>query len=220
MKFISSIVLVFLLHAGFASGHIPNAGFEDWTSQGFPAYLDPAEWNTLNDQTGILNIYTVTRAEGADAFAGNYAMRMETDHIPSPFDRVTPAITTTGKIDTDEETIEGGFPLTEKPDTLSGWFRYYPADGDNCDITITLTRWNESIGETEQIGEGTFTFSDKVDTYRQFVIAIEYSKQAIPDTALIIISASNPLDPKPGSVLYLDDLEMTMSENAINSAPR
>ena len=57
-----------------------------------------------------------------------------------------PGLITLGEIILDVEnqtaTVDGGVPISGKPESLNGWFRYLPAGDDLSIIGIGLTRWN------------------------------------------------------------------------------
>ena len=70
-------LLPFLTTLTFAQNPaLPNPGFESWHTSG--NHLDPDNWNTLNNATGILGVFTATRATGADVHSGTYAIKLQT----------------------------------------------------------------------------------------------------------------------------------------------
>ena len=70
---------------------LPNQGFEFWTQSG--NHLDPDNWNTLNNSTGILGIFTATRV--TDAHSGSYAIKLQTKLV---FGQIANGIASTGTI--------------------------------------------------------------------------------------------------------------------------
>ena len=59
---ISLAGLVALLTSTLIFAQIPNAGFENWHTAGFPSYNEPDMWGTLNSSTSIISVFTAERA--------------------------------------------------------------------------------------------------------------------------------------------------------------
>ena len=143
MKKLLSITIIAASISAQAQEDIPNPGFEEWTEEGgaFNGYLDPAEWTTLNGQTAILGITPATQASGADAYAGDFALRLETNFI-SIVSQMAPGLCILGNIDTETQTVYGGIPIDDRPNALTGWFKYLPNGVDTGEVRMTLTRWD------------------------------------------------------------------------------
>ena len=78
-KLLAPVFALLITAATFAQ--IPNAGFENWQSVGFPSYLQPTTWGTLNSSTSIIGVYTAERADAANSHSGSYAMKLSTKYI-------------------------------------------------------------------------------------------------------------------------------------------
>ena len=209
MKIINVLFISFCLILNLNENlhaQLPNPGFENWTSVAVPSYEDPDDWSTINSGTSFLGLVTATKATAAaDVHSGSAALRLETLSIPI-VSQIAPGIATTGIINQTSQTIESGQPINFRPSALKGWFKYSPLSADNCDINVTLTKWNVGTGQRDTIGGGLFHETNTVSTYTEFTAPISYINNQIPDTAIVILLSSNPDAPVENSVLYVDDL--------------
>lgn len=193
--------LLFVFACSFSFAQIPNPGFENWTSTGFPAHLNPNSWGTLNDATSLGGAYTCERGSGADVHSGTYSIKLTSKSI---FGQDAPGIAVTGTINTGTQELEGGFAYTQRPDFLTGWYKYSPASGDNAEIRITL--WRRNGGVREDVGEGVINPNAAVASFTSFSVPVTYTSANNPDSAQILLISTNTDAIKIGSVLIVDDL--------------
>lgn len=194
----------FVMTALVSPAQIPNAGFETWNSTGFPSYLNPQGWGTLNGSTWLGGIGAVTceRGSGADVYGGTYSMKLTSKSILGLGD--APGITVTGTINTSTQEFEGGFTYTQRPEFLTGWFKYAPAAGDTGEITIWL--WRRNAGVYELVGEGQFRPTGATSTFTRFMIPITYSSGNAPDSARIAMISTNTDNIQLNSTLIVDEI--------------
>jgi hypothetical protein len=201
-KLLAPVFALLITVSAFAQ--LPNAGFENWQSVGFPSYLQPTNWGTLNSSTSIIGVYTAERADSLNSHSGRYAMKLSTKFI-SFANQTAPGITvSSATINTNTQAIDGGFIYTQRPTHLSGWIKGTPAANDSSQIELTLWKWISGV-KTE-IGTAKFVNSIARSSYVRFLAPITYTNPANPDSALIIMSSSNTDNPVDGSVFYVDDL--------------
>ncbi|MBN4062452.1 MAG: hypothetical protein COA57_15570 [Flavobacteriales bacterium] len=184
-----------------AQNTIPNPGFENWVNQG--TYEDPQDWATLNQETSLLGISTVTKATGTDAHSGTSAIRLETKSVAG---QIVPGTAITGVFNPLSLEINGGFSCNVRPVSLSGWYKYSPAGLDGGSVEVILSKWNPATFLREPIGSGIFIEPIAVNTYAYFTATINYVSSELPDTAVIILLSSAYNTPIPGSILFVDDL--------------
>lgn len=199
MKNLLIHLLICTCAAAFAQ--IPNTGFENWTSTGFPAHLNPNSWGTLNDATSLAGAYTCERGSGADAHSGSYSIKLTSRSI---FGQSAPGIAVTGTINTGTQALEGGFAYAQRPDFLTGWYKYAPASGDNAEIRVTL--WRRNAGVREDVGEGILYPNTTVSSFAAFSVPIAYTSANAPDSGQVLLISTNTNSIKIGSVLIVDDL--------------
>lgn len=202
MKRIVTLITTSLLITGYAYAQdpaTPNAGFENWTQVG--SRYDPNDWSNLNPSTYILGVYTCTRASGVDKHSGNYAIKLQTKSV---FFQTANGVATTGKLlTTAPYGVNGGLPFTNRPDSISGWFKYTPAGTDSGFVQFALYAAGDTVGFVRfETGQYATT------TYTRFSAPVVYLSAATPDTALWLLSSSRAANPVINSTLYLDDLEL------------
>lgn len=200
-------VLLFIAPRSDAQNAMPNPGFENWTTVG--NYQDPDNWNTLNASTAIVGVLTAQKASGADVHSGSYAIKLITKSV---FGQTANGLATTGTIDVQNQTITGGIAYTLRPDSISGWYKYTPAGGDNGFINfILLDNANDTIG----FGEFTTPVAI-VSSYTYFSVPIVYRSAAVPVLARSILSSSAGYISVVNSTMFVDDLQLIFNPTAID----
>ncbi len=208
MKKLLSLIFLCLLMLQSTNAQIalPNPGFENWTSQGL--YEDPDNWNTLNPSTAVLGILTALKATGADVYSGNNAIKLITKNV---LGQTANGIATTGTINTGNQTITGGIPYTDRPDSITGWYKCTPVGGDNGFLAFVLL---DAVEDT--IGFSRFTTpTTTVGVYTYFSSAITYYSSASPVTARCLLSSSAGFTATVNSTLFMDDLALIFNSTGI-----
>ena len=187
---------------------LPNGGFEDWTPN--PNYEKPADWNTLNALTYLLNKITAFKTtDPAEVRTGNYAIKLVSKFITTT--DFGPAVVTTGSIS--PQGISGGIPINSRPSALTGWYMYSPVGNDNALFEISLLK------QGNEIGSGVHRPGDAVSEWTIFSVPINYTSAETPDIIRISLFASEGGDSPPAmenSTLYLDDLAYDYSTSVEN----
>lgn len=185
---------------------IQNGGFEEWNFN--PQYDDPAHWTTLNPLASILGVRLAYKATAAGEFhSGTAAIKLVTSNIPSI--GVAPGIVTNGVVNTASQTIEGGVPMTTRPSSLGGWYRFDPVNTDTGNVNLELTRWDAVNGTREVVGFAAGSFSNTNGTFVNFEFDFIYETANLPDTALLLFASGGDQSPQEGTALFIDDLYYT-----------
>ncbi len=175
---------------------IPNNGFEQWTDT-----ITPTSWGTSNIDLGFFSFSPVTRT--ADTYAGSYAIKLTTTNI-ALLGIIMPGIATTGSYDMITG-ISGGVPMTVKPQSFSGYFKYNSVNADTMAIIVIMTKWNGTSRDT--IGIGGVMTNQTVASYSPFEQTIDYNPtNVMPDTFNIMLVSSAGYTPQENSTLYVDEL--------------
>lgn len=196
--------------SGAAQQGLPNPDFETWDSEGgfFSSYEDPAGWGTVNGATVSLGITTATRATAPQYVqSGESAVKLETEYLPI-VNRIVPGICVTGSVNIETENVEGGIPFQDRPAGINGWFQYFPAQNDTGQVGVVLTRWNQETNSRDTIGTGGFWALGETSTYTFFSGPIEYFSELSPDTLVAVLVSSSRFEPRIGSTLYVDNLNL------------
>lgn len=236
-KTLLSLIGLFAVAAIFAQGVIPNGGFENVAPyntsttqthqcpEGSPGPFNwPGgnSWVSLNsDQanSGYPNLTDSTmRVVTAGSHTGNNHLRLLTDSGCAPlfstykfsgFAALYPANVSFGGIPP-ALSISGGLPFNSRPDSITGWFRYYPSGTDTFSVNVLLSRWNATTSSRDTIGWVKYdtTYSANVSSWTMFTDTINYKSHLLPDTMFLYV-LSSPLSYQSihdGTELHLDDL--------------
>jgi len=201
----------------------PNGGFEDWTTEF--SYENPDHWQTFNflSQLSPPNPISAFKAIGIDKHSGNYALKIKTVFLNNKPSQIktgdSAGAVFTGKINYSPPSRTYGFPYTGRPENLEFWFKYLPVGGDAAGAGIMLLKWNGSSHDTIATGSVVLLATS---AYTLSQAPLQYNSIGLPDTAIIIFTASNDsVLARVGSILFVDDVQFTgwvgMDEQKLNS---
>ncbi len=207
-----------------AQTNVPNLNFEDWVLSASTRFEDPTPittWATPNYAMDLIlgNPSTSIVQKSTDAHGGSFAALMKSRTIVGNF---VGATLFTGYLNTTSPFAPIpmlGIPFTGRPVAMKGWYKYTPVGGDSSSIYIKLTKWNTTTNTREQIGYIEKRDYTAVNAYTSFDMPINYSSNAIPDSIIIVFSASAGAEQgvgQVGSSLWIDDVVLDYGANAIN----
>ena len=184
---------------------MPNGGMENWENPGL-GYEDPVDWQTPNESTLITTIFTTTKS--TDAAVGQYSAKLESKLLAGQF--VSPGVITLGKFTVDYYNntayLTGGIPFTDRPLSLKGSYKNYPAVNDSTLIVVIFTEYVASKGKTDTIGMGIMFGTETVDAWTIFNVPITFFNDHDPDTMNMHVVSSNMINPDKDSYMYIDNL--------------
>lgn len=204
---IKKIILIFTLSFGFSvnAQQLPNGGFENWTP-GF-GFEDPTSWASLN-ALSIIGV-PISVSKSTQSHSGSFSVKVETiaadlemTGMPSP----TPGILFIGSLDILSQSVVVGMPFTAKPDSLVGWVKYSPVNGDTSGLVVQLTKWNATTMSQDMIGLG-FHLAFAGSAFSRFSVPIDYLLEDAPDTLSINVLSSLG-NGQIGSAIWIDDLAL------------
>ena len=108
-----------------------------------------------------------------------------------------------GNIDINSQSVSGGVPFTERPNTFSGWYRAEPVGGDTYSLIAVLI--NENTGDS--VGVAIFEGNTTVSNWTEFIEPFQYLNQQTPTLLQVTMFASDPLNPQDGSTVWFDELD-------------
>lgn len=180
--FFLSAALLFVI-TGYAQ--IPNAGFENWESNG-----NPVDWWT-NNAPGVFTTITKT----SDAHSGSWAVEGNVETVSGI--GVGPAIIS--GVDGD------GIPINFRPVAITGYYKFTSINSDYMQVQANLMKNGAGVG----VGAANL---NPAGSYSQFNIEIYYISEDVPDTAIIaVFIAGNGGFPNVGSKMFVDDLAWSNS---------
>jgi len=183
---------------------IPNADLENWTIDS--GTEDPADWATLNVFELVSGTAPVTKV--TDAHSGDYAARIETLAFDTDNDGENDTIAGLmflGELDVFNNIQKNGIPCTQRPDSITAWYKYAPVNNDQCVFRAIVSKWDAANHARIILAQGEFYGSEPQSSYKRLSVGLDYSSTETPDT-LYIVFLSSYLDASPGSVLWVDDL--------------
>ncbi|MCX6252106.1 MAG: PCMD domain-containing protein [Bacteroidetes bacterium] len=209
--FIRLLVFLFLIWIpAFVSAQtaVPNGSFETWNN--YSGYSDPQYWDTPNQEISAIPFFgTTVVTKSSDHEDGSYSAKLESKHITLPPMDV-PGFVTLGKLTIDlgtlAYTVTGGWPISDNPTHLKGFYKYLPQGGDSCLIAIGLFKTVGNARDT--IANGYFSTHDVVSDWTPFSAWINYDSIATPDSMNIFALSSAEETAIAGSILYLDNISL------------
>lgn len=182
---------------------VPNGGFENWNNQ--TTYEDPQNWTSMN----VLSMFgaEATAIKSTQAHSGNYALKLTTSvsDLGSDGEMDTIAgVLILGTSDFLNGTGAEGYPFTQRPDSLTGWYKLTSPDDVPFQLEFFSSKWNATNQNYETIGDASFS-GEASSTYIRFSVPIDYSSNATPDSIRFFIVNANT-NTSVTNELYLDDL--------------
>lgn len=193
--YIKSILLVLIVSfPSISKAQIPNSDFEKWAVNS--NIVMPDKW-TFGAVEGIA--IPVTR--NADSHSGGFSVRGEVLSAGSPpvETLITPILTSVPP-----GSMDPGFSISERHYALTGFYQYYPVEGDKLQITVIMYH------EKTPVGMGILSIEAGAIVYTPFSIHINYTSEEIPNTCLITVTICGPTgsnDYHEGSYFLVDELE-------------
>ena len=210
---------------------IINPGFETWTNDVLvPSAMNPnagnattgwQDFNVFNYSTLGSSPISVTRCSDT-VHTGSYSARIQTKvYTPTSWNiyksygipfighnyNDTLGILYNGNSNEMTGTYSPGIPCTQKLTQYSFFYQYRPVGTDTAECRVSLVKNRVIVaGGSVKINTPTGTSG-----WAQAVVNFTYVSSATPDTLWVLFSASS-LDrlAKPGSVLWLDDVSVTL----------
>ena len=207
MKKYFTMIIAMLLMVSFYAQELPNADLESWIDSG--TYEEPEFWTTPNPFTSLAGVVTVSKSE--DAYSGTYSARLETKDLIGGLYQA-PGMLTYADFNVDFQTGEfsfsGGLPMTETVDYFSGMYKYTGVDKDSAAVVIISFRHPEGE-EADTVGSG-FVFLHDAEDWTEFTVKMIPISDNQPDTFNVIILSSGSTELKAGSVMFVDDLSISL----------
>ncbi|MBC8343856.1 MAG: T9SS type A sorting domain-containing protein [Bacteroidetes bacterium] len=179
-----------------------NGDFEAWENKVF--YEDPLGYSTANSQFFMIG-GTPNVTKSTDAYDGMYSLRMETSVFAEDtlFGFAIYGLA-------DDNGFGGGFPFTEMPDSIKGFFKYHTANNDSA-LILVLQKKNGFPISMEFI-----PFYGVQNTWTELAFKMTPVGQA-PDTIIIGFASSNPDNNtiNPGNWLMVDHISFTNTTSTI-----
>lgn len=221
-------IFVFFINVGNAQ-QIENPGFETWEGSG--ATLEPVNWSSLktSDNSTLAGQApeVLTQDTGRD---GGFSVKLENKSV---FGIVANGILTNGRVHadlnpangyvfTDANNAQWNTPLTTRPDSIVGWYKYQPASsGGNLDkgkVEVLLHKTGDArLPETtttlvNSVAKARFDMIQPSAAWVRFSVPFNYVSSDNPDYILIILTSGDSTVAINGSIAWFDDLQLIYNE--------
>jgi len=176
--------------------NVPNPGFEGWKNL---FHYTPNHWASNYDNEDLLDEMKPTVLRSFNAGTGGACLHLrnidrgdwieigETRTIKSP----------------DNQNFWGPtFPVSGRPDTLYGLYKWLPKSGDAARVEVTM--WKAG----SQIGNGSISTTVEQATWAIAKVGITYWTMDSPDSAQVLIHSSNG-EGTGESDLFVDNLSFS-----------
>ncbi|VBB45164.1 exported hypothetical protein [uncultured Paludibacter sp.] len=181
------IVSAFVLQAQIST---PNGGFESWTTLSY-TYPENYPINVNSDGFEKGGIFPLKKVAG---YHGDYGVE-----IKSTVELGLGYFININPVSDDPYTWHGGFPYTQKPTGIRGYYKYNVASGDNGGMFVIFSKNGANIG-TYMIPLGGLH-----EEYTLFDFDFSPTLTETPDSVVIGVASSWP-DPVVGSILVIDSI--------------
>ena len=225
------MILFLMLPLSFIGQQLENPGFENWENAG-TVKDEPVDWSTIKtaDVPGIASVAPVTFDRSNDAHSGNYALKL---YNVSVFGIIATGAITNGRFHADfdlsksysytqHDDARWNTPFTARPDSLTGWFKFYPNDDDRAQFKVilhvdscklpengTFPNW---IGMAVYVTEPGATF----ENWTRFSVPFEYYSDDLPAYELTVLNSGDSTTAVDSSYLLVDDLELIYPASGIS----
>ncbi len=205
----------------YSQSQLENPGFEEW-EEVLTGIFEPKEWSSLktSDNTSLSSMAPVVCEKSTDAHSGNYSVKLK--NVSSLVvangtvtnGRVHPnLITSLAYMYTDTSDSQWSTPLSYRPDSITGWFKYDPKTGDSLEVKAVLhcgfgkqpddnylNNWIAMAHYKSNLKTG--------NQWARFSAPFIYYSENTPQYILVILNSGNGYYPVAGSIAYFDDIEL------------
>jgi hypothetical protein len=233
MRKLYLLIFIAICITYYSNGQQPeNAGFELWEDAG-TVIDEPADWSSIktSDNDQLNNAAPQVWEQSTEAHTGNFSVRLENK---STFGIVATGTLTNGRVHT-FPIADSGYvytisddprwctPFTGRPDSIAGWFRFYPVNNDMGKLTAILHINSGALPEhgtqDNWVAHAEYIFPpDTIDTWTRFSVPFEYFKPDTPQYILMVLNSGYRTLAVDGSVAYFDDIELIYNPGGIHES--
>ena len=210
-----------------AQQQVHNPGFEEWEDVGL-GLEEPVNWSSIKTSDNFTNNIAapVVWSRSSDAHSGNYSLSLFT--VGSLV--VANGTITNGRIHsqlpanlsyayTDVDSVQWHGLLTDRPDSIAGWYKCNPAAGDFGTVKFLLhTGYAQLPGnETDNIAIASYELpGEEITQWTRFSAPFIYSSDDNPEYFLSVLTSGNALQTVIGSTALYDDLEFIYNGSSVD----
>ncbi|UKN01948.1 PCMD domain-containing protein [Paracrocinitomix mangrovi] len=224
--------------SAFGQEPFENASFETWENVGNPSE-EPTDYSSLKTATpGTLAAFAPQVLwQAGSAHTGSYCVHLKVAAYNSLAGVSPNGIITNGRalasttasdayVFTDPNDAKWNTPVTHRPDSLVGWYKYSPVGGDKGKVHILLHDDTQEGALPKQggvdshwVGEAKNEFFTAQANWTRFSIPVNYFNNNYPDYILMVAAAGDSTLSITDSELWLDDIELIYNPLDVTIAP-
>ncbi len=230
MKFISTHFIIMssvVSSLSLAQQQIPNSSFEDWQEIRSEVF-EPTYWNSIKNTDGgktTNRLAPEVTFKSSTVHSGNYAVRLVNEKT---FGIIANGMITTGAIHGEmdksksyvySDTLNADFsmPFTGRPDSLTGWYMYTPAENDSAMAVILLHDGYVTMPDhgtkSHWVGGVKLILPSTKGNWKRFSAPFFYVKKTAPKYLLMVLSSGNRQQAVEGSEAFFDDLKLIYNKH-------
>ena len=215
---------VVILQGSFVIGQqqLENPSFENWDDLGSPTE-EPTQWSSIktSDAGSFINSSAPQVCwQSTDAHTGSYSVKLENKSV---FGLVATGTVTNGRahgdldpengyVFTDATDAQWNTVMTDRPDSIVGWYKYAPANGDKAKVEAIIhngSAQNPENGTASNfVGKARFTTTTTASAWTRFSVPFTYFNSNASSHILLVLTAGDSTIAKAGSIAYYDDIEL------------
>ena len=226
------ILITLILPVIFYGQQLENPGFEYWEDAG-TVKDEPVDWSSVktSDDPFISSVAPVCFDRSDDAHGGNYSLKL---YNVSVFGIIATGAITNGRFHADynldlaysftqQDSAMWNTVFTYRPDSLTGWFKFFPKDEDVAQFKVvlhvdecklpengTLPNW---VGLAVYVTDHGVTY----ENWTRFSVPFTYFNENLPEYELTVLNSGDSTDAADSSYLLVDDLQLIYSPSGISS---
>ncbi len=213
-----------------AQQQLLNPGFEEWENV-WVGTDEPTHWSSIktSDNPDLNSLAPVVWGPSTDAHSGNYSLSLF--NVGSIV--IATGMMTNGRshnqiptdlsyVFTDLDNDKWHGILTDRPDSVVGWFKCNPEVGDFGTVKFLLhTDYAQLPGDDiNTIAMAYYELpSQEINQWTRFSIPFVYNSTNNPEYILAILTSGNGIDAVIGSTALFDDIELIYNESSIVELP-
>ena len=223
------IIGLFLFSISFANAQnqFENASFEEWEPEDENApTFEPVEWSSIktSDWDFAAGAAPIVMNRSGDAHTGDYSIYLFNVYN-SLIDYVAPGTITNGRYHVDRQldlekstgftdinNSQWNTEMNQRPDSVVGWYKCKPSEGDFPTVKVILHTDSSSIPNADSATWIALAYIElsgtNVDTWTRFSTPFDYYNEDIPEYILSILTSGNGLAAVKDSEAWFDDMEL------------
>ena len=221
----TSLIVLLLTGMATAQSQLENSGFEQWedilAAEG-DTIREPVNWSSLksSDDPMLIAWAPDVCKRSSDAHSGNYSIELTNINAIivangiATNGRIHPHLTTSlAYIFTDTVDNQWNTPLTARPDSMVGWFKYTPQGDDTLQVKVVLHQGFGKQPDAEYTDNwiGVAEYTSPLNTgseWIRFSAPFTYFSDNNPQYVLVVLNSGSGYSPVEGSITLFDDLKM------------